>query len=333
MKRNKKSIRHFQTTATFLWVLLLMSACKKETADTGGVDANSLSYVVADNFNLSILNAVLKYSREDIALKEKGPFTVLAPSDNAFTTMYPTTASVLGADKAVIAALAKYHTLDGRYELNRLPFQFNQELRARSGKMFVTRWVKGGDTVLTVNGARVLARNIPASNGLIQVMNRVLTPYVHEKLGNALAAEPDITLFYQAVVSAGLLETINGAGTYTIFAPDNTAMQALGYATVAQVSDTDPEVLKRLVNYHIIRDRRFVYDYILSSGNAVTVTQNMLDGSPVTISLVANSSEPGGFGGITLRGSGNNTDITLTKQDLLTGNGVLHIIGGALKSF
>jgi uncharacterized surface protein with fasciclin (FAS1) repeats len=333
MKTDKKIKHYLYIKRAVLWVIfpLLMSACKKEATDIGASDANTLNNVISDNFNLSVFSTVLKYSGQDRILKDKGPFTILAPSDVAFANIgYATTASVAAAEPAVISRIARYHMLDGRYELSKLPFQFNQELRSRGGKLYVTRWIKGLDTVLTINGARVLAKNIPASNGLVQVINRVLTPYIHEKLGTALAAEQSITLFYQALVSSGLLETINSTGPYTVFAPNNEAMQAFGYATVAEVSDADPEVLKRLVRYHIIRDRRFIYDYILGSDGTLASKQNMLDGNSISINLIEDSSQPGGFSGITVKGQGNMTDVNVVKQDMLTGNGVLHIIDGVL---
>lgn len=333
MKKDKKNIQLNLIKSAVLVLLLLITGSCAKTTDEGVFDANNISNVVADNFNLSVFNTVLKYSTQDRVLKENGPYTVLAPSDAAFAGIYSTPAAVVNADKGIIARLAQYHMLDGRYELSKLPFRFNQELRSRGGKVFVTRWIKGTDTVLTVNGARVLAKNVPASNGLIQVMNRVLTPYVHEKLGSALAADPEITLFYQAMLSSGVLETVNGTGPYTIFAPDNAAMQAAGYANMTQVSNTDPAVLKAFVNHHIIRDRRFVYDYILSAGTATTMKQNMLDGNAINVTLIANSSEPGGFSGITVRGAANTLEYNVTKQNVLTGNGVLHTINGVLKAF
>lgn len=333
MKRNKKLKPGFYINDAVLCLIfpVLMASCKKEIAGAGTSDPNGINNVISDNFNLSVFSAVLTYSRMDRTLKEKGPFTVLSPADAAFANSpFPTTVSIAGGDLAAISRVARYHVLDGKYELSKLPFQFNQELRSRGGKLYVTRWIKGLDTVLTINGARVLAKNVPASNGFVQVINRVLTPYIHDKLGNALAAEQSTTLFYQAMLSSGLLETINGTGPYTIFAPDNAAMQALGYATVAQISETDPEVLRRLVSYHVIRDRRFIYDYILGTEEAMATKQNMLDGNPVIINLISDDSQPGGFSGITLKGAGNDWDFNILKQDVLTGNGVLHIIDGVL---
>ena len=197
--------------------------------------------------------------------------------------------------------------------------------------MYATHWLKGGDTVLTLNGSRVLAQNIAASNGLIQVLDRVLTPYVHDLIGNAIAADPSITLFAQALKTSGLLQTISDAGPYTVFAPNNAAMQALGYSTVQQIQLADPDKLRSLLRYHIVKDRRFVYDYILSTGASNKAQQGMMDGNSITISLVSNPNAPNSFQGISLRGIGNTSEIKLLKQDMLSGNGVLHVIDGGLR--
>jgi hypothetical protein len=74
-----------------------------------------------------------------------------------------------------------------------------------------------------------------------------------------------------------------------------------------------------------------VYDYILSTGNTNMSKQTMLDGNSVDIKLVPNTSSPGSFSGITLRGLGNTNDVLLQKQDILTGDGVLHIVDQGLR--
>lgn len=313
--------------------LWLMTACTKDNKTGAPVDSNLISQVISDNFNLSVFAAVLQRSGQYRNLKERGPFTVLAPSDAAFGLAgYMDPGSVATTESSVISAIGHYHVLDGKYDLNKLPFQFNQELRSEGGKLYATRWVKGQDTVLTINGARVLSTDVPASNGLVQVINRVLTPYLHDKLSDAVAAEQSITLFSEALRVSGLLQTIDGTGPFTIFAPTNAAMQAYGLATVEQIRETDVELLKQLLRLHIIRDRRFIYDYILSDDGTNQAQQAMLDGNVISIQLVADESQPGGFSGITIRGPGNVSDVNLLKQDNLAGNGVLHVIDDVLRS-
>lgn len=321
------------TLFSLILMIILGASCSKEDQQKSEYDNNKINLVIADNFNLSAFSAALKRSGLDKSLQEgQGPYTALVPSDAAFSAAgYPDVVGVMTANPTIISRIANYHTLDGKYELNKLPFLFNQELRSRGGRLYATHWIKGQDTILTLNGSRVISKNIPASNGLIQVVNRVLTPYLHDLLGDAIAAEASTTLFTQALRSSGLLQTINEAGPYTIFAPDNAAMQAIGYSSVEQINNTDPAVLKRFVNYHIVKDRRFIYDYILSTGPTNKSLQAMLDGNSVTMALVPDESATGSFKGITLKGIGNTMEIKLLKQDILSGNGVLHIIDGALR--
>lgn len=322
-----------------LFFLLLVTAfgiaCSKEENQLSDYDNNKINLVIADNFNLSAFSAALRLSGLDKNLQDgAGPYTALVPSDAAFSAAgYSGPVAVLTGSPSTISRIANYHTLDGKYELNKLPFLFNQELKSRGGRLYATHWIKGTDTILTINGSRVISQNIPASNGLVQVINRVLTPYLHDFLGDAIAAESSITLFTQALKTSGLLETIKDQGPYTIFAPNNAAMQTMGYISIEQISNTNAEVLKRLVNYHIVKDRRFIYDYILSTGSTNTSRQAMLDGNSVTITLRSDANAPGSFSGITLKGVGNTNQVNLVsgKQDILAGNGVLHIIDGALR--
>lgn len=322
---------------TFIYQILLVvflgTSCSKDEQQPSDFDNSKINLVIADNFNLSAFNAALKRSRLDLELQNgSGPYTTLAPSDAAFGSAgYNGSVGVLTADPTTVSRIANYHTLDGKYELNRLPFAFNQELRSRGGKLYATHWIKGLDTILTINGAKVIAMNIPASNGVIQVLDRVLTPYLHDVLADAVAAESSITIFTQALKTSGLLQTVAGSGPYTIFAPDNAAMRAMGYTSVEEVAKMDPEVLKTQMSYHILSDRRFVFDYILSAGPANTSRQAMLDGNSITVRLTPDPAMPGSFNGITLRGIGNTTDVKLVKQDILTGNGVLHIIDAGLR--
>lgn len=323
------------TLFSLMLMTVLGTSCSKDDQQKSEYDNNKINLVIADNFNLSAFSAVLKRSGLDKSLQEgAGPYTALVPSDAAFTNAgYAGVVGVMTANPTMISRIANYHVLDGKYELNKLPFLFNQELRSRGGKLYATHWIKGQDTILTLNGSRVISKNIPASNGLIQVVNRVLTPYLHDLLGDAIAAEASTTLFTQALRSSGVLQTIDEAGPYTIFAPDNAAMQATGYSSIEQINNTDVAVLKRFVNYHIVKDRRFIYDYILSTGSSKMSLQAMLDGNSVAMTLVPDESVTGSFKEITLKGIGNTTQVKLVKgkQDILAGNGVLHIIDGALR--
>ncbi len=312
--------------------LLMAGACKKDDAELPKAN-DRLMEVVMDNFNLSKFKAAADRSSMRPLLTSAGPLTVLAPSDAAFTNAgYPTALSVGTASISLMTRITGYHILNGNYDLNKMPFLFNQEIRTyNGGKLYVTRWVKDKDTVLTVNGSRVLAVGMKASNGTLQVIDRMLEPYLYETVAEAISADPGLSLFSHALQRAGLYTLLKGKGPYTVYAANNAAMSAYGYKTLEQIEAADPGVLAALIRYHIAADRRFVYDYILSTGSTAATTQNMLDGNIVKIQLTPDPLSPGLYNDITLQGPGNDAPVKLVKHNSIAGNGVLHITDQVLK--
>ncbi|SMC90008.1 fasciclin domain-containing protein [Pedobacter nyackensis] len=329
----KISIKPLCIFLTLVSYGMVLNSCKKEETAGKNANSNKISAIVADNFNLSVYNTALIRTGLAKTTDKEGLFTAIAPSDDAFRNAgFGNATAILSADPSRVATIMNYHILNGVYEFNKLPFLFNQEVRsANGGKLFVTHWVKRGDTILTINGSKVVSQNVKASNGLIQVIDRVLEPYTHNLVVEAIASDRDLSLFYQALQRSDLVETLNGKGPYTVFAPNNAAMVAFGLRTIEDINAMDPAVLQRLVRYHISSDRRFVYDYVLSTGSANRSDQTMLDGNSIQVILKPNPQVAGAFIGIELKGTGNTSVIQLSKQDVLTGNGVVHTIGGLLK--
>lgn len=311
---------------------MVLNGCKKDE-NANSVVNNKISAIIADNFNLSTYNTALIRTGLAKTTDKEGLFTAIAPSDDAFNKAgLGNSTTILNIEPSRVSAIMNYHMLNGVYEFNKLPFLFNQEIRsANGGKLFVTHWVKNGDTILTINGSKIVSNNVKASNGLIQVIDRVLEPYSHSKVTEAIASDRDLSLFYQALQRSGLTEVLNGPGPYTVFAPNNAAMAAFGLRAIEEINSMDPLVLKGLMRYHILSDRRFVYDYVLSTGTANRSDQTMIDGKSIQVTLKPNPQVTGAFTGITLKGTGNTSVIQLTKQDVLTGNGVVHTIGSLLK--
>ncbi|WP_143307186.1 fasciclin domain-containing protein [Chitinophaga vietnamensis] len=310
-------------------MLLCCFACKKDDNKTAAPDQNNLLYVIQDNrFNFSFFNTALVTTNFGQQLTGKGPYTLLIPDNNAFQASgYNTENDVAREQSAVLNNMVKYHTLQGLWQLDQLPFRFNQQITTLAGsQLFVTHWIKGPDTIITINGTPVTARNLPASNGLIQVINAVLQPLVQDKLSDAVAAEPTLTYFNAALQRAGMKDQLNSAGPFTVFAPANSAFVAAGYPTTDSIVHTDPAVLRAMLQYHMLNSRRFVYDYVLSTDASNTAQQSMLNNSSTTVNLV-----PAGNGyTITIQGTGNNQAAQLLKPNVLTNNGVLHIIDKVL---
>ncbi|HVI44038.1 MAG TPA: fasciclin domain-containing protein [Chitinophaga sp.] len=315
-----------------LSLIVLLFSCKKDEEMAPVNDLNNrINYVIADNkFNFSCLQMALTVTNMSDKLAGEGPFTVLAPDDNAFQAAgYGNAGAVALESGAVLNNMVKYHVLNGRWELNKLPFRFNQEIATSLGtRLFVTRWVKNTDTVLVINGAKVTASNLKASNGLIQVLSAVLQPLAQSKISDAIAGDSSLTFFNVALQQAGMKELLRGEGPYTIFAPSNNAFRQEGFPSIDSIAQTDASILQSMLKFHILANRRFIYDYVLSTDETDVSRQTMLNNSTTTVKLLKGGVS---YTGITIEGSGNAQPASMQKSNILADNGVLHIIDKVLK--
>ena len=105
------------------------------------------------------------------ALQAKGPYTVFAPTDAAFTKVPKATLAALAKDKAKLRAVLLYHVAKGK--LTAAKVVKLQSIKTLNGQSLKVRVSHG---TVTVGGARVIKTDIGASNGVIHVINKVLIP-------------------------------------------------------------------------------------------------------------------------------------------------------------
>lgn len=105
------------------------------------------------------------------ALRGEGPFTVFAPTDDAFGTVPAATIDAVFADRDLLTAVLTYHVVPGKFTAADLTD--GQELETLQGQKLVV--TKSGDSV-KVNGIDVVAADVPATNGVIHVISGVLVP-------------------------------------------------------------------------------------------------------------------------------------------------------------
>ncbi len=102
-------------------------------------------------------------------LKGKGPFTVFAPTDEAFAKVPKADLDALLKDKAKLTAVLTYHVVPGR-------------VMAKDVKAGPVKTVQGSSLTLgttggvTVDNAKVVKADITASNGVIHVIDSVVLP-------------------------------------------------------------------------------------------------------------------------------------------------------------
>lgn len=128
--------------------------------------------VVSGNAKLSTLSAALKAAGLDKKLAGKGPFTIFAPTDEAFAALPPEALQDLlkPENKAKLAQLLTYHVVAGKVESKTLK---SGETTTVQGKPLT---VKVEDNKVMVNDATVIQPDVAASNGVIHLIDKVILP-------------------------------------------------------------------------------------------------------------------------------------------------------------
>ena len=103
-------------------------------------------------------------------LKSEGPFTVFAPTDEAFAALPEGTVEGLLADKDALTAVLTYHVVAGKVMSGDLS---NNMIAGTVNGAEITIMTEGG---VMVNDANVVAADIEASNGVIHVIDAVILP-------------------------------------------------------------------------------------------------------------------------------------------------------------
>ncbi len=241
------------------------------------------------------------------ALKGDGPFTVFAPTDDAFAKLPAGTVEMLlkPENKDKLIAVLTYHVVPGKVAAKDV-------VKLKGAKTLNGQRVDimtKGDQV-KVDGAVVKAADIECSNGIIHVIDSVILPSDKDIVVTAAEAEKFKTLI-TAAKAAGLAGVLTGKGPFTVFAPTDDAFAKLPEGTVASL--LKPENKVRLVNilkYHVVPGRVYSED-ALAAKKAKT-----LQGANVKISAA------GGVAKV--------NDATLLATDIDASNGVIHVIDSVI---
>ena len=172
--------------------------------------------------------------------------------------------------------------------------------------------------------AALLTFSVFATQSFAQTAPAAPAPAAPAGGGDVVASatsSDNYTAFSIALRAAGLTETLEGAGPYTIFAPTNEAFGKIP-STQLDALMKDPAKLAAVVKGHIVSGKLMKADVIkaLTTGKGKAVLKT-LDGQDITLS-VAN-------GKLQLADAAGNTAL-VTGFDLAASNGVIHGLNGVL---
>lgn len=222
------------------------------------------------------------------------------PSGNGLTLFAPTNAAFEAAgiiDVNGQDAVLTYHVLDATITAAQLPTTMGAaaEVQAIGGNFYLSN--NGGP--VTINGSTtVTMTDITGSNGVVHVIDNVLIPptqNIVEIVSEFASGDPgEFTLLAAALSRAGLLDTFEGTGPFTVFAPTDMAFMNAGFADVDAINAASPEDLAPILTHHVVKANARVFSSDLSDGNVEMLNdQNVgINLSNLTIQDAAGSTPP-----------------------------------------
>jgi transforming growth factor-beta-induced protein len=289
--------------------------------DTGGAteDPKSIAETAQEAGVFTTLLTAIDAAGLTEDLMGEGPFTILAPNDDAFADLPDGTVESLVEDAqnggSLLANILTLHVISGAILSSDLVDGGSAET------LNGTLSVSVGDTVTFTSGdtvATVLTADVIASNGVIHIIDTVLLPVEPEALNLVETAEAagNFTILLAAVEAAGLAPLVLGDSPLTILAPTDDAFAALPEGTVDTLLADAAEGGNKLAG---ILSLHAIEGSVLST--------DLEDGANVTTlggSLTVNVSEDG----VTF--TSGNIVANVISADILASNGVIHAIDQVL---
>ena len=271
---------------------------------------NTVVDIIVNSEDHTLLEAAVGAAGLVDALSAEGPFTVFAPTDDAFTAL--TEALDVTIDELLayplLPAVLQYHVVGA--EAYSTDLSDGQEIETLLGENVTVSITADG---VFINNAQVIVADLAADNGVVHVIDAVLMPELEEEttVVDIIVDSEDHTLLEAAVGAAGLVDALSGEGPFTVFAPTDAAIVALTEAL--EITADDLLALPNLADilqYHVVGAEAFAAD--LTDGQLIETLQ----GSNVTVSITAD--------GVFIN------DAQVTVADLEADNGVVHVINAVL---
>ena len=241
------------------------------------------------------------------AVKGPGPFTVFAPSDEAFAKLPKGTVETLlkPENKDKLKAILTYHVVPGKVMAKDVLGV--KGAKSRNGQRIDVK-VDGGKVM--VDGAQVVATDIACTNGVIHVIDSVILPS-EDNIPTVATKAGKFNTLLAAAKAAGLVEALSGDKPLTVFAPTDDAFAKLPKDTVASLlKPENKDKLKAILLFHVVEGRVYSED-ALAAKTAAT-----LQGSKVEITVKDGAAYVNGA--------------KILATDVDASNGVIHIIDSVI---
>ncbi|KAL6473164.1 hypothetical protein MHYP_G00193520 [Metynnis hypsauchen] len=262
---------------------------------------------------LDLVKADITKQYSDISkIKEEidgsGTYTMFVPSDDAWNQLDGTARKALESNvNNELYNTLRYHMVNKRLLTKDLKNDMSLESMYNNLGLYINHYSNG---IVTVNCARIINANQVATNGVVHVIDRVISAVGntikevinnHEELGSLSAAFN---------VESSLLEQLGEPGHYTVFAPTDEAFDKVDREVIERVLG-DKNVVQALLKYHVLSSVQ------CSEAIMAGLQYETMEGSSIEIGCDGDS--------LTVNGIK-----MVLKKDIVTRNGVIHLIDQVL---
>lgn len=309
-----KKIAEISKLLLFTFFLAIAASCDLDDDNTQTPIVPNIVQLASASPDLSSLVAALQAADGDLVtvLSGAGPFTVLAPTNEAFATFlsnnddYTTLADV---PTDVLAQVLLNHVIDGSVPSTTL---------TGAGSGYATTMASGpGDTKLslyynTADGVKfngistVRIADVQASNGIVHVVDEVI---VLPNIVDHALANPGLSSLVNALTDGGntfFTDLLSTAGEFTVFAPDNAAFTAFTNPNVNDIS--------QVLSNHVVSDVTAISTGLSNGYQKTAATHAGVASHPLNIYINTDD-------GVRLNGISK-----VTAADIIATNGVIHVV-------
>jgi uncharacterized surface protein with fasciclin (FAS1) repeats len=301
------------TSIVMISASLALFGCSDDDNDSDNEAVLDIVETATDAEGFSTLVAAVSAADLVATLQGDGPFTVFAPTDEAFTNFLE--AKDLSADQLLespdLADILTYHVLASEVLAE-------DAIAVASSDENVVYTVNGQGLALSLSGedlyinlSKVISPDILASNGVIHAIDAVLEPPMERGeptasiVEIALADPENFSSLVDALTSADLVTALEGEGPFTVFAPTNDAFKKIPEDTLNGLSI---EQLTAILKQHVVSGEvDSISAFALNGDSADT-----LAGDDISIDIVD--------GKLMVQGA------MVVLTDIYATNGVIHVI-------
>jgi len=307
--------KYLSISALALATMVMISSCNKDdepTPEDPIETPQSIVEIATSNDDFSILVDALVKADLVTALQGDGPFTVFAPTNQAFENLF-TKLGVNGIEDLSAEALSPillYHVVGADAKSSSLTTSYVETLNASApNNSNVSLFVEVDGGVMLNGASNVSTADVEASNGVIHIIDEVLLP---PTVVDFAISNPNFSILVEAVSKAGLVDALSAEGPFTVFAPTNEAFEALfAELNVSGVADLTAEALTPILLYHVVSGN--VTSSMVSTGMVPTLNED------ASIDIMASEA------GVKINESTN-----VIAVDVQGTNGVIHVIDKVL---